>query len=250
MFSQTPKEEIKKLKFFETVKTENILKHLQVFQDIALKHNNSRSAEFGYNETSKYILNQLSSSNGWFEVTIQPFEIEEYITLKEPSFSSSLLNFKFETDFNQLSYSGSGDWKNLTIQRIGNKGCKPEDYTNIKNDLFVIQRGLCTFFEKVQLAIQFGAKAVIIQNESSGLVAGTLGKLVSIPTFSVSSTFIFPNSTFNVFSFNEIKKQPTFNIIAETVQGNPNEIIVVGSHLDSVSSMKDFYLISRGTWIK
>jgi hypothetical protein len=226
------------VEFFETVKIENILKHLQIFQNIALNHNNSRSAEFGYNETSKYILNQLSSTNGLFDVTIQPFEIEEYISLKEPVFSSLMMNYKYETDFNQLSYSGNGDLKNLTIQRIDNKGCKAEDYTNIKNDLFVIQRGTCTFFEKVQLAIQFGAKAVIIQNESSGLVAGTLGKMVNIPTFSVSSTFVFPNSTFNIFSLNEIKKQPTFNIIAETVQGNPNQIIVVGSHLDSVSSMK------------
>lgn len=40
---------------------------------------------------------------------------------------------------------------------------------------------------------------------------------------------------YNLYSNNEILIQNTYNIITETIKGNSNEIIVIGSHLDSVS---------------
>eukprot|EP01080_Neovahlkampfia_damariscottae_P005703 gene5703-9523_t len=231
------------IQFYSRIETENILKHLQQFQNIALNNNNSRSPQFGYNETGKYIMNELSKYSDKLNIEIQPFQIEEYLIKEKPKFSTSnQVEYKLDIDFNQLSYSGSGNISNLYLKRIQNKGCKENDYINMinetKNYLFLIQRGECTFLEKVNLAIKYGAKSVLIQNQETELVQGTLGKYVPIPTFSISSTFKFPinNETlFNLYSNNEVLIQNTFNIITETKKGNPNEIIIIGSHLDSVS---------------
>ena len=151
-----------KTEFYKRIETKNILKHLQIFQNIAIKNNNSRSPQFGYNETGEYILNQLSKYKDKLKIEIQPFQIEEYLIKKNPKFSSlsssngNLIEYKLDIEFNQLSYSGSGNLKNLTLtNKIKNKGCNEMDYsffngtTTTTNYLFLIQRGDCTFFEKV-----------------------------------------------------------------------------------------------------
>ena len=131
-------------------------------------------------------------------------------------------------------------------------GCEADDYAGMPaGAIVVVQRGTCAFAQKFLLADQVGAGAMLISNE--GNVPEIPGRTLPI-WFNVDG-LVTPSAAVTVETAtalaNGVQKgltgltarvridwrpgtYPTQNVLAETRTGDPNNVIVVGAHLDSV----------------
>lgn len=114
----------------------------------------------------------------------------------------------------------------------------------------LVKRGACAIAEKLKLAKANGALAVILWNNVPGdsivtatLQAQNIGLIVPIGTVRYAQgeawkARLAAGETLTVRlvidGFLEIRE--TFNIISETVEGDPNNVIMIGAHLDSVQA--------------
>jgi len=108
----------------------------------------------------------------------------------------------------------------------------------------LIQRGTCTFADKATNAQAAGASAVIIFNQGDtplrlDLIVGTLGgtNVVDIPvvgaSFADGEALAQPGSTAYI-NVDPPQNISINNVLAETRDGDPNNVVMAGAHLDSV----------------
>jgi aminopeptidase Y len=116
----------------------------------------------------------------------------------------------------------------------------PEDYAGVDatEKIVLVKRGICTFGSKVALAKAQGAAAALIWNNVPGTVSGgTLGKgdFVAAGMISLKEGIKLVQrleegeiveAEFLVDAIGEQRK--TWNLIAETKDGDPENVIVVG----------------------
>jgi len=161
------------------------------------------------------------------------------------------ISYNFLYDFRSLRFGGSGIVK-APLQPVGG-ACNVSDFSNFTdgNIALIARNGLvdCNILTKVTNAINKGASGVLMYYDpnTSGLFTSGLVDLISIPAFSI--TYQLGQNLLELYALNQIEGRVlefylqanttapstvTMNIIAETPTGNPNSIIVVGSHLDGV----------------
>lgn len=116
--------------------------------------------------------------------------------------------------------------------------------SQLAGKILVIPRGVCSFAQKVQLAHSVGASAVLLVNTddtpatsrltpgpnlvptagiSSSLGKQILSKLASAKTVTATLDLQYL-----------VEKRVTHNVIAQTKDGDPNNVIMIGAHTDSV----------------
>jgi aminopeptidase Y len=147
-----------------------------------------------------------------------------------------------------MSYSGSGDVTASVTALIpppadSTPGCEAADYAGFPaGNIALISRGACTFALKATNAYSAGASGVVIYNSSPGLVGGTLGNsfTLDIPVTSISQSdgqTLAATAGLILRLMTDTLRGPTtsYNVIAETPTGDPNNVIMVGAHLDSVN---------------
>jgi len=124
---------------------------------------------------------------------------------------------------------------------VPNLGCAPADYANFPSGhIALLARGDCTFTAKAQLARDADASAVIIYNTDQGPVfSGTCD--TDLPAYGISHSLgVILRGTENlVLAINvETRKEMsvTSNVFAETLTGDPRNVIIIGSHLDGVKA--------------
>ena len=129
-------------------------------------------------------------------------------------------------------------------------GCAAEDYpAAVAGAVALVQRGTCPFVQKWEVAQDAGAVAVIIFNEGDTAARQNAlfidNQLVGATAPAVISSFALGQELYNAF---QAGQNPTvdlqtfgtftdrfFNqVIAETPKGDPDNVVVVGAHLDSV----------------
>lgn len=240
----------------ECVTVDGIKKHLLKLQAIANDNNNNRaSGTAGFEASLDYVAKKLSAAG--YIVKKQQFDFDFYqeISSQVKLTAPSVINYQKETDYLVFTYSGSGNISGI-VRPVGGiiipatpepssaSGCTADDFAGFPaGSIALIQRGGCGFGEKVANAKAAGASAVIIFNEGQeGRTDATDGTLIEpsdIPAISVSYAIganLYQTSNpvvqVNVNTTNE--KRKTTNLIAETPTGNPNSVIMVGAHLDSV----------------
>lgn len=136
----------------------------------------------------------------------------------------------------------------------GRLGCDPASFTDIPaGSVVVVQRGVCAFGDKVANATAVDAAAVLIANNAPGLVEnGTVGdrNTSSAPAASLTpedGAVLFdliaaaqgaeqPAPTADVVIEKGFVAVPTFNVIAESIAGDPEDVVVIGAHLDGVDA--------------
>lgn len=125
---------------------------------------------------------------------------------------------------------------------------KPGCHGKNKKRIALIERGQCPFGDKVELAGKHGYNAAIIYDNdpsSEGGLHGTLGNPTnnSISTLGVTfetgqelSRRIAKNKHYSLrFAMDSYVKQiKTTNVIADTKHGDPENIVALGAHSDSV----------------
>ena len=126
-------------------------------------------------------------------------------------------------------------------------GCEPEDFAGFPSgSIALIQRGSCNFEVKAENAAAAGAVGVIIFNqgnteERKGLENVTLGDTYEggIPAlFATYDNGVAWSQTpgLQVRMVADVirEKTQTFNLVAETRRGDPQNVVMAGAHLDSV----------------
>ena len=235
-------------KLLECVTLEGVREHQAALQAIADANGGTRLAGTpGYTASVEYVAAKMTAAG--YNVTLEgfPFVFVPPAVLQQMApFAATYETGAFTgTGFGNVTANVTPVDINLTPPRATTSGCEASDFAGFPaGNIALIQRGTCTFAAKALNAEAAGASAVIIFNqgntpEREGLIIGTLGgtNVVAIPvvgaSFADGVALSQPASQANVRIDNP-QDITVYNVIAESTYGDPNNVVVVGAHLDSV----------------
>ena len=226
----------------------------------------------GYQASVDYVASELESYG--YEPVITQFNMPEWVENSTPVLARTDVepdksyvpgtaadSDSPDVDFISAQLSSSGDLtdapivptSDVTIPSPGGttSGCEAEDFpAEVAGAVALIQRGTCPFVQKLENAETAGAAGAILFNEGDTpqrqnaiAISGPVG--MGIPA--VSSSFTVGQELYDAYTAGE---NPTVNltidaqvndrmfpqVLAETPGGDPNRVVVVGAHLDSVEA--------------
>ncbi|MEV0898285.1 M28 family metallopeptidase [Actinoplanes sp. NPDC049802] len=246
------------------VTLDGVMDHLEALQRIADKNDDAyypgtrAAGTEGYANSVRYVSWLLRKAG--YKVTLDPFEF----TFNYPALLQQLtpVNAKYATGAFTNSLPGDVTGTvipvdvNLTGDRASTSGCSADDFTGLNftgtNDIALIQRGgttpdgaACSFAVKAQNAQAAGAEAVVIFNQGNdptreGLIVGTLGEASGVTIPVVGASFADGSALAAAGSTARVRVLPSetrtdYNVIADLPGKNKNNIVMAGSHLDSVT---------------
>ncbi|MCP4105705.1 MAG: M20/M25/M40 family metallo-hydrolase [Desulfobacteraceae bacterium] len=218
----------------------------------------------GYDAGLDYVRRKLEPLGYVF--TEQPVEFRFFEELEDPVFEQASPNqvaYVLNDDFSTQTYSGSG---NVTAEigfvtpmfppaddaNTSTDGCEVEDFAGIDltEKIAVIQRGNCAFADKAQNAQNAGAVGVIIFNEGQegrqDQMGGTLGNESDISIPVIATSYPIATALYELAQTGTVEihmdvstsddTRVSNNLITETPGGNSDQVILVGAHMDSVST--------------
>ena len=165
-------------------------------------------------------------------------------------------------DYSSMTFSGSIPTTTAAVWAVDlvlpqapgpgatTSGCESADFAGMPaGSIALMQRGTCAFGEKADNARAAGAVASIIFNDGGDagrvtVINGTLGEGDHGPAVGTSlavgqdlANQIFSGATRSTVTIRidrVAETRTTRNIIAESPGGDPNHVVVIGAHLDSV----------------
>ncbi|KAL4924794.1 M28 family metallopeptidase [Aspergillus undulatus] len=226
------------------VRLEDLLDGAQQLQDFAYAYPD-RNRVFGgraHNDTVNWLYRELKRT-GHYDVYKQP-QVHLYSNAEE-SLSANGESFTATTATYSPSVNASAE-----LFVLGNLGCSPDDFpAEVAGNIVLIQRGDCTFAEKSVYAAGADAEATIIYNNVEGSLSATLGAAESelgpySPIVGVSLAdgealiALAEAGAVNVDLWIDavIENRTTYNVIAQTKTGDPNNVVSLGGHSDSVEA--------------
>jgi Zn-dependent M28 family amino/carboxypeptidase len=246
-------------KLEKSVTVNGILQHERVFQRIANNNGGTRaSGTAGYDASAAYVAQRLTAAG--YKVSTQEFEFPFFQELG-PSALAQVSPVAGPIESATLEYSGTGDVTGTVVAAGGivipatpepssASGCLPDDFapaSATEPQVALIQRGTCDFAVKVANAVAAGYDAAVIFNEGNPgrteLLEGvTLGGPVAVPVVGVSyasgvalyEAALAGPVTVSVGTDTLSETRTTVNVLADSPEGDPGRVVVVGAHLDSV----------------
>jgi len=245
-------------KLQECVTVEGVREHQQAFQAIADANGGIRtSGTPGYDASVDYVVERMTAAG--YDVSVQPFQFNAFIKLGPSTLEQTApgsVTYVEDTDYNLMAQTEPGDVTGLVTAvdldlgpgNSSTSGCEPADFIGFPvGDIALIQRGACTFQLKAENAAAAGAVGAIIFNQGNApgrfdLINGTLGSDYAggIPVFFATydrgvewagTSGLELHMIADVFR----GEATSFNVLGESKGGDPNNVIMVGAHLDSVN---------------
>jgi Zn-dependent M28 family amino/carboxypeptidase len=254
-------DQVNTAKLRKAVTVGGILSHERVLQRIANQNGGTRaSGTPGFTASATYVKKTLREAG--YTVKEQKFTFPFWRDLADPTLAQ-VPPTATDYDTESFTYSASGEVTGTVVPTndivippsatpSSTSGCEAADFapaSPTQPQVALIQRGTCTFQVKAENAVAAGYDAVLIFNEGQAgrteLLAGTLGVPLSIPVLGLDfaqgaalySATQAGSVTVALTSSTETNlTATTSNIIAETPKGDPNKVLVVGAHLDSVAA--------------
>jgi aminopeptidase Y len=234
-------------KLLECVTLEGVRAHQAALQAIANATGSTRvSGSPGYDASVAYA--QQVFSNAGYNVTVQPFQFQTFVSLSPSILEQVSPSFALIAN-NIMAYSGSGDVTAPVTALAAppadaTPGCEAGDFAGFPaGNIALIRRGACTFALKATNAFNAGAAGVVIYNNVPGPINGTLGNDFTLNIGVTSVTQAVGDQLAATAGLVMRLKTETFrgiattyNVLAESVAGDPNNVIMVGAHLDSVNA--------------
>ena len=246
-------------KLRSAVTLEGVRAHQAAWQAIADMSGGNRFAGLaGHDLSAQYVIDKLEDAG--YEPTIHTFTYNAFFE-RTPSqlnqVSPTPTTYVNGNDFRTLTYSGSGEATAALERPAGDiRGCFAADFAGFTSGrIAIVQRGTptgfpggsCTFRIKVDNAIAAGASAVLVFNNVAGVLAGTLGEAGGLSTKpavgltqSLGESLLAQMGSGPVVMHvkTDTGSQPleTYNVLAETAGGDPDNVVMAGGHLDSVST--------------
>jgi Zn-dependent M28 family amino/carboxypeptidase len=235
-------------KLLECATLEGAREHQAALQAIADANGGIRvSGSPGYDLSVDYAAGVFAAAG--LEVTRQAFQFQTFITLS-PSILEQVSPPPAGPVANGIfSYSGSGD-VTAAVTALpappadGTPGCEAADFAGFPaGTIALISRGACSFAIKATNAFNAGASGVVIYNNAPGVLNGTLGNsfALDIPVTSVTQAVgqqlaATPGLVMRIKTDTFRGIATTENLFAETPWGDPDSVVMVGAHLDSVNA--------------
>jgi len=227
----------------EVVTADNIWEHL-----VWLNGNGPRvSGTPGYDAAAAYVYGMLDAAG--YNVAYQNFTYDLWEELSLPVLEQVSPNPVVYppydvTGFATMEYSGDGNVTAEVVQ-AANYGCSASDFAgaDFTGRIALIERGVCYFSDKAMNAEAAGAAGAIVFNDYARQEAflGTLGgPVVSIPVVGSSYAVGQELAVGGVIAHLQVEAVvhlgvETKNVIAETLGGRDDRVVVVGAHLDTVA---------------
>src|SRR3954452_10397174 len=252
-------------KLVDCVNKADLWAHMVKFQQIADAnpgadgHPSRNSGEPGYKASADYVAAVMRAAG--YDVRLQEYKFHYFSFVGTPVMreeSPTPHSFQVGTDFNPGQVAGSTTAK---VQPAGGiivpatptpssaSGCLASDFAGfMPGNIALIQRGTCTFDEKVANAEAAGASAVVIFNEGNpgrtdvfdGGLEGGEHIPILFTSYSVGTRLLGqyvagsgPVMTIDVKTI-EDPHRSDWNVIADSRSGNPNKVLVVDGHLDAI----------------
>ncbi|MGH3369687.1 MAG: M28 family peptidase [Nocardioidaceae bacterium] len=224
------------------VTAQGILEHAQALQDIGDANGGTRvSGLAGYNDSVDYAMDVFRGAG--YDVRKQDFTFQTFIENPGTLLRQVAPEPAADLPTVILSYSGSGD-VTAPATSVANLGCASADFAGFPDgNVALVSRGSCPFATKASNAAAAGADAVVIYNNGPGSVNGTLGNGFTLDLPVVSTTqalgqqLVATEGLVLRVKTNTFRGQATTsNIFAESRFGDPDNVVMAGAHLDSVSA--------------
>jgi Zn-dependent M28 family amino/carboxypeptidase len=246
----------------EAVTLEAIRAHQAALAEIAVDNGGTRVADTpGYDASVAYVAEKLGAAG--YEVTIQPFHFLTFEETAPPEMARTApeaRSYAHGTDFLTIRYSGAGSVEGVlvptgdvvippTAEPSSTSGCEVEDFPPppATPAIALVQRGTCPYQQKVDNAAAGGYGGVLIFNEGQpgrqDTVQATMADPVTIPA--VTASFAVGEELHRLAQAGEVRVRlavtattvaaQTSNVIGEAASGDPDSVVVVGAHLDSVA---------------
>ncbi len=252
-------------KLRQALEVDAIIDELEQFQAIADANGGNRASGFGGHDASvDYVADKLDKA-GW-KVSLQAFDFDVFFQDEDSVFEQTAPDpqtYVENEEYSTMEFSGSGDVTEELVAidlvlppgaepSTSNSGCEPEDFTGtgVSGQIALMQRGTCDFRVKVDNAAAAGAVGAVIFNEGqpgrTDVIFGTLGgPNAAIPA--VDTSFATgedlsngvangaTGTTVHIKTVTHSEERTTENVIAETKKGDPDNVVMAGAHLDSVT---------------
>ncbi len=230
-------------KLLTCVTLDGVRTHQAKLRDIAAANGGTRVAGTkGFDASADYAEKVFKDAG--YNVTRQAFAFQSFIELPGTSLSKVAPTPTVAIETKLLSYSGSGSVSAAVSVLPTVTGCNTADFAGFTaGHIALISRGACSFATKATNAQSAGAAAVVIYNNAAGELNGTLGADFTL-TLAVTSVLqtegqklaAIPNLVLAINASTVRGTATTTNIIAESKDGDPNNVVMVGAHLDSVDA--------------
>lgn len=234
-------------KLQQCVTLAGVRRHQAALQAIADANGGVRAAgTTGYDQSVQYIVGQMTAAGyvvtlNEFPFTYVPLPLLQQFTPVAATYESGTFT---GSAFGDVSAAVTAVDVNLAPPRASTSGCEAADFAGFPGGhIALVQRGTCTFAAKALNAQAAGASAVIIFNqgntpEREPLIVGTLApSTATIPvvgaSFADGAALAQPGSTARVRA-DAPQQVVQYNVIAESRDGDPNNVVMAGAHLDSV----------------
>jgi Zn-dependent M28 family amino/carboxypeptidase len=254
----------------QLVTVAGITEHQQALQNIADLNGGTRATRTpGYTASAAYVKATLEQAG--YDAHFEMFNMPEWHENAPPVLQQVLPTSKTyiagsaaddnspSVDFIAFEHTPTTSLTNVKVVPTNDivipspggttSGCEMSDFPAATSGaVSLIQRGTCTFVAKLQNAVTAGAVGVILFNE--GDTAGRQNALfrsapTGYPLPAVLSSFAVGQELYNAF---QAAQNPTVNlatngvdvetlypnVVAETPRGDPNHMVLLGAHLDSV----------------
>jgi Zn-dependent M28 family amino/carboxypeptidase len=260
----SPTSEIQQTQGFrKAVTAAGIREHQAAFQAMSDANGGNRAAGSpAYAASRDYVMARMAAAG--YTVSTHSFQFAYNADRTPPVFTQTAPTpaaYVDGVDFFSMTFSPNGDVTapvtavdlvlvGPTVDNV-TSGCEAADFAGFPaNTIALVQRGTCTFAVKAANAAAAGAVAVIVLNRGdvgfTAAFSGTLGGPVAHNLPTIGTSFAIGADLSNgiangptgssarvrVDRVNEIRT--TENVIAESPGGDPNRVVVVGAHLDSV----------------
>ncbi|SPO02938.1 related to aminopeptidase Y precursor, vacuolar [Cephalotrichum gorgonifer] len=238
------------------IKTADLKSTLEDLYEVAQANGGNRAFGLpGYQASVDYVVDRLSRHSKDVDVSVQPFthtfEQTREISVKGPDgeevYAITLL-------YNPATPEGgiTAPLIDTPVNDEIGSGCTEELWEGIDatGKLALVKRGLCDLSSKLKLARAHGALGVILYNQTPGTnySSATLG---AENRFDIVPTAVIPLEVGTEWSArlaageevsvsllvdSIFEERETWNVIAETKEGDPNNVVFLGAHLDSVQA--------------
>jgi Zn-dependent M28 family amino/carboxypeptidase len=234
-------------KLLECVTLDGVRSHQAAFQAIADANGGTRAAGTpGYDQSVNYVVGKLTAAGYDVSLHAFPFVYVALPTLQQlaPVAATYESGSFTGTGYGSVTADVTAVDINLAGDRANTSGCQAADFAGFPaGNIALVQRGSCNFSVKALNAEAAGASAVIIFNQGNtpdreGLVTGTLAPATAtVPvigaSFAAGTALAQPGSRAAI-TLAPPQNTTQYNVIAESRSGDPNNVVMVGAHLDSV----------------
>jgi Zn-dependent M28 family amino/carboxypeptidase len=218
-----------------------INRHLIALQRFADRNDRNRAAgSAGHEQSAEYIATKLEAAG-------YAVERQEFTFIFDETRGQKLTVAGADVPIVRLSYSQStpagGVTAPLAVVPVDDTpGCEAADYAGAAGKIALVKRGGCTFAQKVTAATEAGTVGVLVFNNVPGSLNGTLGGPIegSVPGGGITQEAgaqlaAQPGASVTLDLQGFTEERTTYNVIAQTRPGKPDNVVMAGAHLDSVA---------------